>query len=107
MTPKKKFEGTKTTSDSKVKVFNPINVLLFPGAKNHVIETLYPRYSIKAVVLKGILNSHLKMAGYIRIKTGDELTKFCLDNKKNNRLLTIAIKYLKTRYRIINRKNTK
>jgi hypothetical protein len=46
-------------------------------------------------------------ARYIRIKTSSKLTKFYLNNKKNNKLLTIAIKYFKTRYRVINRKNTK
>src|ERR1700760_3306492 len=72
------------TAASNAEVWDPTADAHFPEAKKRAIEHFYPKYGIKAVVMKGHVNSHHKMAGYAGMATGGDLTSFCSKDYSNN-----------------------
>jgi hypothetical protein len=81
--------------------------LNFAALKKNVKEELYPKYGIRAVVVKGFITSHTKMAGYANMKTGGELTSFCLEDKNNDGPISLAVQYLEAGFGVVGGENAK
>jgi hypothetical protein len=92
---------------TKQKIYDPTTELNFGAQKKNVKEELYPKYGIRAVVLKGFISSHTKMAGYANMKTGGQLTSLCAEDKANEGPISLAVLHLEAGFGVVGGENAK
>jgi hypothetical protein len=97
MAPKQSLKpaGKVSTTSSTPTAWDPTTDSRFDEQKKAVLHTLYPKYGVRAVIVKGYHNSHHKMAGYANMDTAGDLTSFCAKDHGSNGPIRQACKHLK------------